>query len=180
MGHYIDCETTNLSPSDGTITTIQFQKLNFDASATTGPLIILKAWESSEKEILKQFSEIFNSGGKWDFAPCYGFNLFFEERFLRERCIANGLPPIKLFSKPSVDLHPVSIFFNGGKFKGSGLDKISGKEGNGLKCLGYYEAGEYNKVEEYIKQEAAEFIKLVVWLTKNMPRVLNEFRESLI
>jgi hypothetical protein len=69
---------------------------------------------------------------------------------------------------------------NGGKFKGSGLDKISGKNGNGLDCLQAYEQKEYDKVEAYIKQEAAAFIELYSWLKLNMPRVLLEFKESRI
>ena len=55
--YYIDCETTSLSPSDGEITTIQYQKLNFNTKKAMEPLVILKAWESSEKEILQELQK---------------------------------------------------------------------------------------------------------------------------
>lgn len=145
-----------------------------------GPLIILKAWESSEKEILQEFSKAFGPAeDKWSFVS-FGYNLFFEEKFLRERCIINGLPPIELFSKPSCDLHPLGILLNGGGFKGSGLDKISGKEGNGLAVIGLNESKQYSAIENYIKQEADAYIKLLVFLCKKMPEVLAEFQISLI
>lgn len=175
MGHYIDIETEGLDEKKDRIVTIQYQKLNFDNEAT-GPLIILKSWESSEKDILEKFSKVFNEGGKWDFAPCYGYNIFFEEKFLRERCIANGLPPIKLFSKPTVDIHPLGILANRGAFKGSGLDKVSGKDGNGALVIEAIEDKDYPAIEAYIKQEAEAFIELLVYLTANMHKVLEEFR----
>ena len=181
MGHYLDIETSSLLPGPsptegGKIVTIQYQKLSYLDNKPIAPLVILKAWESSEKEILEKFSEIFNTGGKWDFAPCYGYNMFFEEKWLRERCIANGLPPIELFSKPSVDLHVCGIMMNKGAFKNSGLDKISNKDGNGALIIEAIEEKDYAKIEEYIIQETKAYIELLVYLTKNMYKVLEDFQ----
>ena len=170
----LDCETTGLDPKDSKIVTIQYQKLDFDDKTAVGPLIILKAWESSEKEILEKFKQVF--GVKtWDFVA-HGYNLKFEDEFLRERCIANGIPPIQLFSRPTVDVHPVGIMMNRGAFKGSGLDKMSGKEGNGLLVIEAIEENDYLAIEAYIKQEAEAFIELLVYLTANMYKVLEQFR----
>jgi len=175
---YLDIETTSLSPKDGEIVTIQYQRLDFETREPIGDLIILKAWESSEKDILEKFQKVFGTE-QWSFVA-HGYNLHFENKFLYQRSLVCGLEnPIKLFDRPTIDLHPIGILMVGG-FKGSGLDKITGKEEDGLYCLNCYDSKEYNKVEVYIKQEAKEFIKLLVWLTANMPKVLDEFRESLI
>jgi len=178
--YYLDVETTGLSPANSEIITIQYQKLDFNTKEAVGPLIILKSWESSEKDILTQFKGFLGSPeDKWRFIG-HGYNLHFENDFLRERCIANGLKPIKLFDRPTVDLHPVGIMMNAGQFKGSGLDKISGKEGNGLAIIGLNESKQYSAIENYIKQEADAYIKLLVFLCKKMPEVLAEFQISLI
>lgn len=178
--YYLDIETTSLSPKDGKIISIQYQKLDFNTKEPAGPLVILKEWESSEKEILEKFAKVFGPAEeKWSFVA-HGYNLHFENKFLEERSIANGIAPIKLFSKPSFDLHPVGILMNKGQFKGSGLDKISGKEGNGLAVIGLYENKEYSKIDSYVIQEAAAYIKLLGYLVKNMEKVLLEFREDCI
>lgn len=171
---YIDLESEGLNPAVDKIVTIQYQKLGFNTGEASGPLVILKAWESSEKEILQEFTKVFGPPEeKWDFVST-GYNLHFEEKFLRERCIANGLPPIMLFSKPSLDLHPVGILM-AGQFKGSGMNKITGKSSNGLACLTFYNAGEYDKVVNYIKQETTEYLKFYTWLRQRMPKLMTEF-----
>jgi len=172
--YYFDLESEGLDPGVDKITTIQYQKLGFNTGKPVSELVILKAWESSEKQILEEFAKVFGpEEEKWSFIST-GYNLHFEEKFLRERCIANALPPIMLFSKPSLDLHPIGILMAGG-FKGSGLDKITGKEGNGLQCLNHYNAKEYDKVTDYIKQEAAEYLRFYVWLRQRMPKLMTEF-----
>jgi len=174
---YLDCETTSLSPTNGEIITIQYQKLDFDTKEAVGPLVILKAWESSEKEILEKFKQVFGVGA-WDFVA-HGYNLKFEDVFLRERCIANGVPPIQLFSRPTVDLHPIGIMMNGGAFKGSGLDKISGKNGDGALVIEAIEEKNYPVIEAYIRQEGDAYVDLLVYLTANMYKVLNDFQTYL-
>lgn len=175
VNYYLDIETTGLNPDEEQITTIQYQKLDFSTKHPVGDLVILKAWDSSEKNILEKFQQIFGDE-TWNFVA-FGYNLIFEHKFLYQRSIACGLKnPIDLFSRPYVDLHPVGILLNGGAFKGSGLDKISGKNGDGMLCLEAYRNKDFNIVENYIKQEAEAYIKLLVWLTANMPRVLNEYR----
>ena len=174
VNYMLDCETTGLDPKESKIVTIQYQKLDFETKEAKGPLVILKAWESSEKEILEKFKEVFGVD-EWGFIA-HGYNLHFENKFLRERCIANGIQPIQLFSRPTVDVHPIGIMMNKGAFKGSGLDKVSGKEGNGALVIEAIEENDYPAIEAYIKQEAEAFIELLVYLTANMHKVLEEFR----
>jgi len=131
--------------------------------------------ETSEKKILEKFQSILGED-QWAFVA-HGYCLGFEDKFLRERSITCGLEkPIKLFDRPTVDLHSVGILMNGGQFKGSGLDKITGKNGDGLVCLAFYNSKQYDKVTNYIKQEAEEYLKFYVWLRKKMPQLMTEFR----
>lgn len=177
--YYLDCETQGLNPDHDEIVTIQYQKLDFNTGEPAGPLVILKAWESSEKDILEKFAEVFGKE-EWGFIA-HGYNLKFEHNFLFTRSAINGFKePINLMSRPIIDLHPVGVLLNDGKFKGSGLHNISTKETNGSSCLEFYRNKEYKRMESYIKQETEAFLKLYVWLRKRMPKVLLEYKASLI
>ena len=169
--YYLDIETTGLNPEKCKIITIQFQKLN-DPNAE---LVILKAWESSERDILEKFIKM--SGiceSKWNFIP-HGYNLKFEHDFLAKRAELHGLPKIDILGGPFVDLHPIGIMMNGGQFKGSSLDNMTGKVGNGLDVLEMWTFDAYDKIEKYIKKEAAEYIRFYTWLKKKMPELRREF-----
>jgi len=174
VNFYLDVETSGLDPEIDKIVTIQYQKLDFNTGEPVDKLIILKAWESSEKEILEAFQKIFGNE-TWTFIA-HGYCLGFEDKFLRQRSIICGLEkPIELFSRPVIDLHSVGVLMNNGQFKGSGLDKITGKNGNGLTCLTFYNAEKYDKVISYIEQEAREFLKFYTWLRQRMPKLMTEF-----
>jgi len=175
--YYLDVETSSLSPHDGEIITIQYQKLDFYTKKPTGPLVILWAHESSEKDILEKFKKVFGKD-EWDFVA-HGYNLKFEDSFLRERCIANNIPPIMLFSRPTVDLHPVGMLMNKGAFKGSGLDKISNKNGDGKLVIEAISEKDYPAIKAYIIQETEAYIELLVYLTANMYKILEEFQAYL-
>ena len=130
--YYLDIETTGLNSQINKIITIQYARLDDSSSKQIGELKILKEWESSEKEILKEFiidSSITNSN-PFSFVPV-GFNLQFEHNFFIQRCKANGLEPIDIMTKPLIDLRSFGVIMNHGKFKGSGLDQITGKSHNG-------------------------------------------------
>lgn len=179
VNYYLDIETTGLDPKTNKIITIQYQRLDSQTGEAVGELHILKSWDSSEKEILSRFNKLLTTN-VWDFVA-HGYNLQFEHDFLFERSKENGFDyPIDLLKRPSVDLHPIGIMMNAGNFKGSGLDKISGKQGNGMDCLEAYYHDDYGIVEEYIIQEAKEYIKLYSWLKKRMPDLLLEYQTKLL
>lgn len=172
--YYLDIESSGLDPETDEIITIQFQKLDYNTGEPIGDLVILKAWEETEKTILEKFQAIMGED-KWNFVA-HGYCLGFEDNFLRERSIACGLEtPIRLFDRPTVDLHSVGILMNGGQFKGSGLDKITGKQSNGLACLTFYNLKRYDKVIEYIEQETKEYLRFYSWLRERMPKLMTEF-----
>ena len=116
--YYFDIETTGLDPATSKIITIQFQELDFEGKPV-GSLTILKEWESSEADILKQFYEKLNySNNVWDFVPC-GYNLKFEHDFLLKRGKLYNLY-FNLLDRPIIDLHPIGIMMNDTNHKGSG------------------------------------------------------------
>ena len=66
---------------------------------------------------------------------------------------------------------------NKGAFKGSGLDKMSGKEGDGKLVIEAIEEKDYPKIEAYIIQETKAYIELLVYLTENMYKTLEDFQK---
>ena len=176
--YYFDIETTGLDPEKCKIITIQFQELDSFSGEGKGDLVILKAWESSERDILEKFIKM--SGiceSKWNFIP-HGYNLKFEHDFLMKRAEIYGLPKIDILGGPFIDLHPIGIMMNRGQFRGSGLDNITGKVGDGLDVLEMWTFDAYDKIEEYVRREASEYIRFYVWLKKRMPELLKEFKEN--
>ena len=60
---------------------------------------------------------------------------------------------------------------NNGEFRGSGLDKMTGKKHNGSPIPGWYEEEQYEKIEDYVIQETQEFCKFYQWLHKELPEL---------
>ena len=173
---YLDIETTGLNPAKDKIITIQFQELDRYSGEPIGELIILKEWESSEKEILKQFiskTDILTGG--FNFVPV-GYNLNFEHNFLKIRTTINNLPLVDILNNPFIDLRAVGILMNKGQFKGSKLSDLTGKKEDGINIPLWYENKGYNKIIDYIINETKEFIKFNAWLYKKMPFLWSEFR----
>jgi len=161
---YFDIETTGLNPEQDKIISIQIQELDRNTGEKIGELIILKEWESSEKEILEEFiygSRILEY--PFNFIPV-GYNLGFEHNFLVARTKINNLPPIDILNNPFVDLRSIGVLMNRGEFKGSGLHKITGKKSDGSVLPDWYKNKEFEKILDYVKSEADEFIKLNAWL----------------
>lgn len=168
--YYLDMETTGLNPANHSIVTIQYQELERYTGEPTGSLHILKSWESSERDILETFSRDTGIGSpdKFGFIPV-GYNLMFEHKFLYAKA------KIDILDHPHVDLQHTAILMNRGEFRGSGLDRMTGKPHSGTPIPGWYSAKRYDCIIRYVEQEAKAFCDFYVWLLKRLPAVHKEF-----
>ncbi len=173
--YYFDIETygPNASPSPFTdkIITIQYQQLDDTTGQAKGDLTILKEWESSENEILKKFLPMVK---KWEFIMV-GNNLAYEKRFLIEKSRQIGwfnLNEYQLnYEFPCIDLQSIFVILNKGQFKGSGMHNFTDKKMDGSKIKGWYESRQYGEIENYVREEAAGFIKFYSDLCERMPEL---------
>ncbi len=182
--YYFDIETNpkNERPDfkGDDILTIQYQQIDSRTGEKKDELVILKAWESTEKDILEKFYQVFNPEKPWDFVPV-GFNLSFDffSLLYRWRKINIEVNPKFIFSdRPSIDLKPIVIMCNGGLFKGANLGRFIGKKDSGLKVSEWCKEGDYSSVQEYIKDEAYKFINFYQFLVSRMPEVWLEFAQA--
>jgi|APSaa5957512535_1039671.scaffolds.fasta_scaffold08998_8 hypothetical protein len=179
--YYLDIETTGLDEVEHKIITIQYAELERGTGKIIGDLTILKEWELGEKEMLRQFIEDSPITNKYsfDFVPV-GYNLGFEHKFLLEKSSRyDDLFPISILARPCIDLRTVGILMNKGEFKGSGLDKLTGKKHSGSPLIDWYHEKNYDEIENYIKQETQEFVKWYEWLHKAMPELRMEWEKEL-
>ena len=170
--YYLDIETTGLDEVENKITTIQYVELERGTGKQLGELTILKEWELGEEGMLKKFIEDSPISNKYDFdfVPV-GYNLGFEHKFLLEKSSKYNLFPITVLSRPCIDLHAIGILMNKGEFRGSGLDKLTGKSHSGSPVIHWYDVKKYDEIENYIKNETTEFIKWYVWLHEKLPEL---------
>lgn len=168
--YYLDIETTGFTPENSKVITIQYCKLERYTGKRIGQLYILKEWESSEREILQKFINSVNLQDTYPFTFIpVGYNLKFENNFLYHRSMCHNLFPIKIFSRPYIDLHQLSILMNKGEFKGTKLNNFTNKPSDGSDIPNWYSQREYDKIINYITRETAEFVKFIEWAYKTIP-----------
>ena len=179
--YYLDIETNGLDPYQDKIITIQYAELERGTGKQLGELVVLKEWElGGEEEMLKQFIEkspITNKYG-FDFIPV-GYNLGFEHNFLLARSSKYNLFPIEILSRPCIDLRSIGIMMNKGEFRGSSLDKITGKSHSGMPIIHWYQTQNYSEIENYIENETKAFVNWYVWLHQQMPELRIKWESEL-
>jgi len=178
--YYLDIETTGLDEVQNKITTIQYVELERGTGRQLGELTILKEWELGEKEMLRKFIEASPISNRYDFdfVPV-GYNLGFEHKFLLEKSAKYDLFPISILSRPCIDLHAIGILMNKGEFRGSGLDKLTGKSHSGSPVVHWYDVKKYGEIIDYIKKETTEFVKWYVWLHQKLPELRTKWETEL-
>jgi hypothetical protein len=178
--YYFDIETYSPgkypNPQTDKIITFQFQEIDLRTGKPKGDLEIFKEWQSSEEHIVTEFYKRFFADGLkvWDFIPV-GNRLNFEFRFLIskfDKYLGEKLTSNDLHSRPYIDLKTILVLLNGGNFKGSSLDKFSNKTQDGRVIKNYYENEQFNKIEEYIKNETESFLELLQKLISNIHKLV--------
>lgn len=157
--YYLDIETTGLDPNEDKIITIQYQKIALDSGTPVEPLTILKSWEdkNGEQGIISKIIPLLMSSNPFGFVPV-GNNLNFEFGFLANKINQHSnidIDPVYFHSRPHIDLKPVMILLNGGRFKGYHL--ILNKPTSGANVPIWYKNKQYEKIINYISTEAAVF-----------------------
>ncbi|MFQ5553423.1 MAG: hypothetical protein ACE5EW_06865 [Thermoplasmata archaeon] len=162
--YYFDVETEGEDPLQDKILTIQFQQL--EDGEPLGNFTVLAEWEWGEKEILRTVKEKGLLEPGWDFVPV-GNRLRFDLNFVVERCehhkLINWKPgEVKyyLFEKPMLDLAPVLILMNRGRFEGSSLTTFTAKKQWGTVIRTHYQNGEFAEILEYVEKEKEAVLEL--------------------
>jgi hypothetical protein len=170
--YYFDIETTGTDFDKDEIITIQWQELDRFAGKPIGELRILKRWESSEEDILKEFQPNLICY-RWDFV-FLGKNLFFDFCMLNERLKHFELGEIDLRclnDRVSLDIKPILVIMNDGGF--IGYDKMIPRTNPTTNDMipQLYREGKYPEIIQYIKDEAKDFIKAYQIFKKEIPRL---------
>lgn len=179
--YYFDIETCSRNDKPNmesdNIIAITYQQIDSRTGKVKDKLNILKAWESSEEEILRKFYLIFNPKQKWVFLPI-GFNLSFDFTSLifRWRKIGLEVTAREMFVEhPYIDMQHILLICNNGSFSGCSLEKFTGKKESGSNVIKYYDCRDYLAIQNYIEDEADRFIKLYQYLLQKLPQVWLEY-----
>jgi hypothetical protein len=184
--YYLDLETYAYKDSpnwipdfhNDQIISIAYQSVDSKTGQITKPLTILKAWESSEKDILNQFYDIFwNVENKWGFVPI-GFNITrYDFLMLISRwnqLLGKHIKITQMFhDRAFVDLYSTGFLCNTGRF--IGLDQLVGKQDTGKRIRQWYETKNYSAIEDYIRDEAQSFLSFYAYLIQRLPALWTEF-----
>ena len=162
--YYFDVETEGEDPLQDKIITIQCQQL--EDGEPLGNFTVLTEWEWGEKEMLRALKEKGLLDPGWDFVPV-GNRLRFDLNFIVERCERHKLitwTPSEmkhyLFEKPMLDIAPVLILMNRGRFKGSSLTTFTAKEQWGTVIRTHYHNGEFEEILDYVEKEKEAVLDL--------------------
>lgn len=176
--YYFDIETYTAcdrpDPKTDKIITIQYQELAPSDGHPISDLRILTEWDyKSEKQMLQHFKEIFLAGSPFDFIPVgvnlYGFDLISIIHRLNHHFNLNlGYDLFR--DRPVIDIKPVLVIMNKGIFRG--YTQFLGKKEAGNMIKSWYDAGDHQKIIEYIQTEAQSFINRYQLLKKELPQLL--------
>ncbi|VVC03161.1 Uncharacterised protein [Candidatus Burarchaeum australiense] len=172
-------EKITLSPENCKIITMQFQLLD-SSGMPASPLMIMKEWETpgGEEGMIRRFMQENFSSNPWEFIPV-GCNVLFDLGLLRGRAEEYGIEMgvWELYhQRPFIDIKHILLGMNGFAFRESGLDKFCGKR-NGREIPVWYQLAQkgdaeaYRWIEEYVEEEAAEFVALYSRLKSELPKL---------
>lgn len=171
--YYFDIETTGLDPQRNKVITIQTQRLVGRTGKPIDKMEILKEWESSEKEIIKDIIPKLTSKNPFDFI-IVGKDLLFDFMFLSKRAEKydmNGIDLLCVNNRVFTDIKHVLVLMNKGNFRG--YDKLlnRGKIVN-VQIPRLYKLKRYDEIIEYIKTKAMVFVNAYQRLREEMPSLV--------
>lgn len=171
LEQYRNDDRASFDPLKAKVISIQYQQLDSRTGQPLTELKVLKEWESSssEKSIIMKFKPLYVDGDNWAFIPV-GNNLLFENRFMKHKlkqyCNIDGL---KLGQRPMIELKHLLVIANNGSFKG--YDRLLGKSGLAGNMTQWYFDKNWPMIEQYVKQEASDFVKAYSILKRELPRI---------
>ena len=155
--YYFDIETEGEDPQSDRVVTVQFQQLSEDLRPM-GHMQVLTEWEWGEREILRLILAKGVLDVTWDFVPV-GNRLRFDLTFLIERAQHHRLQEWSMsevrrfwFDKPMLDLGPVLVLMNAGRFDGSGIKQFTDK-GASAEVPVFYRQGKLDEILAYVEKE---------------------------
>lgn len=163
-------------PATDRLVTLQYQKIDLTTGEPLDVLVICREWESSEKEIVTAFyNQFFRPGTPvTQFIPV-GLNLDYPYEMLLALFRKYGLAPPTShelwYQRPRFDLRPVIVLLNNGRFAGASLDAFSIKKGEDRHMEKWYDKKEFGRIEHYVREEAARFLKMLQYLSRNKSRM---------
>ena len=163
-------------PAADTLITIQYQKIDLATGEPLEKLTILKEWESSEKSIVTTFyNQFFNPEVRVTHFIPVGINLDYAYEMIIAKCKKYNLPPVTshqlYYERPRLDLGPVLVLLNDGRFAGARLDTFSSKKSDSGRINKWYEKKEFKPIEHTLQDEAESFLKLFQYLSKYKTRL---------
>ena len=163
-------------PADDTLITIQYQKIDLATGEPLEKLTILKEWESSEKSIVTAFyNQFFNPKVRVTHFIPVGINLDYAYEMIIAKCKKYNLPLLSshqlYYQRPRLDLGPVLVLLNDGRFAGARLDTFSSKKSDVGRINKWYEKKEFKPIEHTLRDEAESFLKLFQYLSKYKSRL---------
>jgi len=125
--------------------------------------LVLKEWESSEKELVSSLAERMFKGRTFDFIPV-GFNTLFDLWVIKHKLLQflkKDLGDRFYLEYPYLDLKHVAVLANKGRFKGVRLGVV----GNPVRD--WYEYEDYASIEQYAREKmSAFFAQYAAWVKR--------------
>ena len=175
--YYFDMETTGFDFDEDEIITIQWQRVSGYTGEPIDELNILKRWEyenteNAEKVMIETFMPNLKCR-RWDFVFA-GKNLTFDFCLLDNRMRQYGLGGFDircLYDRAILDIKPILVMINNGNFIGyeKVMPKTNPLENRDIPAL--YRQGKYDRIVQYIRDEAEDFIKAYQVLKREMPNL---------
>lgn len=167
---------TKSDPAVDTLITIQYQKIDLATGEPLEKLTILKEWESSEKSIVTTFyNQFFRPEVRVTHFIPVGIHLDYAYEMIIAKCKKYHLPLLSsyqlYYDRPRLDLGPVLVLLNDGRFAGARLDTFSSKKSDAGRINTWYEKKEFRPIEHTLHTEAEAFLKLFQYLSKYKTRL---------